>query len=445
MSVLIVCPTGFLVHQYKSKLPDIDGIDNIRVDTIQGVLNYKRPGADSKVTWTPPSALKRIDLILMDEACQYADTEFLRFVQSVTEQPHRPFTGIVADFQQLQPIESGARTAAYCRQFETVELKTVYRTSDEQHLIFLNRIRVEQPERRHLTDYCGDRHWRNDTMEECVARGLKLQEERGHPFAWLTCTNKGSSEVCQAALRLQGIGAEQLAKGYPCDPTTQSPLNIIAKPGLIIRLSRNFDKQRGFVNGALAVICESLRGNEIFTAKLIGTGNMVLLHPYEERGEKFLPCCYGYATTIRRAQGADLVHGAIYFEQFKRPATRGYAYVACSRFKSRGGCYLFGKMRRSDFLPVGADKDTEQLERGDESEDSGASDYSGGLEHVGGFENALRENDSESEDSGASDYSGGLEHSGGFERALRENDTDCLSGRDDGPDEGTIHADFLPL
>ena len=123
MSVLIVCPTGFLVHQYKSKLPDIDGIDNIRVDTIQGVLNYKRPGADSKVTWTPPSALKRIDLILMDEASQYADTEFLRFVQSVTEQPHRPFTGIVADFQQLQPIESGARMAAYCKQFGTVQLK----------------------------------------------------------------------------------------------------------------------------------------------------------------------------------------------------------------------------------------------------------------------------------------------------------------------------------
>ena len=222
MSVLIVCPTGFLGHQYKSKLPDIDGVENIRIDTIQGVLNYKRPGADSKVTWTPPSALKRIDLILMDEASQYADTEGKRFLQSVREQPHRPFTAIVADFQQLQPIDSGREFVAYCKGFETVELKTVYRTNDEQHMIFLNRIRVEQPERFHLTDYFGDRHWRHDTMEECVARGLKLREQRGEPFAWLTCTNKGSSEVCQAALRLHGICDEQLAKGYPCDPTTQS-------------------------------------------------------------------------------------------------------------------------------------------------------------------------------------------------------------------------------
>ena len=70
MQVLIVCPTGNLVHQYKSKLPDRDGIENIRVDTIQGVLNYKRPGADSKVTWSPPSALRRIDLILFDEGSQ---------------------------------------------------------------------------------------------------------------------------------------------------------------------------------------------------------------------------------------------------------------------------------------------------------------------------------------------------------------------------------------
>ena len=120
-----------------------------------------------------------------------------------------------------------------------------------------------------------------------------------------------------------------------------------------------------------------------------------------------MPCCYGIATTIRRAQGGDLFHGAIYFEQFKRPANRGYAYVACSRFKAREGCYLFGKLRRSDFLPAGAEKETEQLERGYESEDSGGSDYSGGLEH-----------------------------------AFRESDSDFLSGLDDGPDEGTIHADL---
>ena len=73
MQVLIVCPTGYLVNQYKSKLPDVPGAENVRIDTIQGVLNYKRAGRDSRITWTPPSALRRIDLILLDEGSQYED------------------------------------------------------------------------------------------------------------------------------------------------------------------------------------------------------------------------------------------------------------------------------------------------------------------------------------------------------------------------------------
>ena len=133
-----------------------------------------------------------------------------------------------------------------------------------------------------------------------------------------------------------GITEAELATGYLCDPSTKSELRILARPGLLIRLSRNFDKQRGFVNGALAEVCEALRGNSIFTARLVGSGNMVLVHPMEEQGAIFLPCCYGYGSTIRRSQGADLDLGCIYFDQ-KMSARRVYGYVAASRFKSRAG------------------------------------------------------------------------------------------------------------
>ena len=47
------------------------------MDTIQGVLKYQRPGADGKVRWAPPTALRRIDLILLDEGSQYEDSAFL--------------------------------------------------------------------------------------------------------------------------------------------------------------------------------------------------------------------------------------------------------------------------------------------------------------------------------------------------------------------------------
>ena len=133
-----------------------------------------------------------------------------------------------------------------------------------------------------------------------------------------------------------------------------------------MRLTRNLDKSRGFVNGALCIVKEKLDGNGYFIAKLLGSGNYVLVHPMEEGGERFLPCCYGYATTIRRAQGASLSLGCIYFDQ-KKCAGRGYGYVAASRFRTRGGCYLYGHMRRTDFLPVGGKSGDEVLERGYDS------------------------------------------------------------------------------
>ena len=66
--------------------------------------------------------------------------------------------------------------------------------------------------------------------------------------------------------------------------------------------------------------------------------------------------------------------GCIYMDQRKRAAGRGYAYVAVSRFQSRAGCHWYGKLRRSDFLPVGEEKEDEVLERGVESESTGESD-----------------------------------------------------------------------
>ena len=67
----------------------------------------------------------------------------------------------------------------------------------------------------------------------------------------------------------------------------------------------------------------------------------------------------------------------IYFEQKKYPAGRGYAYVAINRFRTRAGCHLNGNLRRSDFLPVGEDKEDEQLERGYHSLNSSDSEHDG--------------------------------------------------------------------
>ena len=90
-----MCPTGALVYSFKSRLPDTEGVENIRVDTIHGVLAYKCPGADGREQFAPPSALRRIDLFLVDEASQYDDREWMNFFTSIREQPHAPYVVVV--------------------------------------------------------------------------------------------------------------------------------------------------------------------------------------------------------------------------------------------------------------------------------------------------------------------------------------------------------------
>ena len=369
LTVLIVCPTGALVTGIKLLLPQFDGVDRIHVDTIHGVLKYKRT-KDNNVQWAPPSAFRQYDVVFCDEASQYDDREWKRLYQTLREQPHLPYCVVVADFQQLQPVSGGGLCWKFCQQMPFVELKTVYRSLDETHNLFLNRIRDKQVPKADLQEYFGERHWYDYSLSECVQYGLELAKEKKTVFTWLTATNRGSNDVCKAALAAVAVTMEDLEGGYRCDPTSKSNLKILARPGLVLRLSRNLDKQRGFVNGALAVVCESLLGNAVFIARLLSTGNLVLVHPLEEGGDSFLPCCYGYATTIRRAQGASLDMGCIYFDQHRHHAGRGYAYVAVSRFRTKAGCFLYGKLRHTDFLPVGPDREDEVWERGVHSESS---------------------------------------------------------------------------
>ena len=126
------------------------------------------------------------------------------------------------------------------------------------------------------------------------------------------------------------------------------------------------------VNG---IQCKDATGVSVFTARL-STGGMVLVHPIRIGKQVFLPCCYGYATTIRRAQGSSLHLGALWFDHCY-PPERGYGYVGASRFRSRQGLFLYGRIRRSDWTPVGPQKDDWALRRGCDSMSS-ESDHDSG-------------------------------------------------------------------
>ena len=127
--------------------------------------------------------------------------------------------------------------------------------------------------------------------------------------------------------------------------------------GVVIRLTRNLDKERGFVNGATGKIDNVLNEDRtIFTVVLEGTKQRLLVHAISDGGVEFLPCTYGYATTIRRAQGSSLTLGALYFDH-SYPPERGYGYVGTSRFRRAEHIYHFGFIRRTDWLPVSMKQD----------------------------------------------------------------------------------------
>ena len=64
------------------------------------------------------------------------------------------------------------------------------------------------------------------------------------PHAWQTNTNAGAAEVRRAALGIRGIDDDALAHGHLPDPASKSTLRILARPAIVIQLTRNFDKQR---------------------------------------------------------------------------------------------------------------------------------------------------------------------------------------------------------
>ena len=364
--VNILCPTGTLVHAYNDRLPDVP---NVTVETIHSGMHIR--DNDKVVDYAPPSRLRKVDVFLLDEASQIDDDVACKFAQAIKELPQKVIIGIAHDFKQLQAVggvQNAMRTiCASCEPHNTFVLKTVHRTADPGLLAYLAVIRLVQPTRQFLYQYWKRRRWRGDLVS-CVRRGLKIAETTGKPFKWFTVTNQGTNEVNRAGVavwaethRIEDLphfvckGERKLWKDGMGD--------MVIAPDLVIRLTRNMDKPRGFVNGACGYVQDVFPRENAFTL-LLTTGVLLLVHPMTEKIDgvnyTFLPCTYGYATTIRRAQGSTEDSGCLYFDHCY-PPDPGYGYVAASRFRTQLHLYLYGKIRRTDWIPVDVDQDDAQL------------------------------------------------------------------------------------
>ena len=66
----------------------------------------------------------------------------------------------------------------------------------------------------------------------------------------------------------------------------------------------------------------------------------------------------------------------LYFDHCKAP-DRGYGYVGASRCRNAAGLYYVGRLRRTDWLPIGGGDSDEESERGSASDAESVDPYDG--------------------------------------------------------------------
>ena len=414
-NVLVPCPTGVLVHGYRARVPDDE---RITVETIHSSFCIFRTH-DETVKYSPPTRLRRYELIILDEASQVDDEVTRRVFLAITELPQKPFVTIAADFQQLAPVSGGGLMRAMCDRWCTITLCSIHRTSDPVLLAFLAESRLEQPQKSTLLKFFRGR-WLGHDLDYAVRYGLRYGQAHDCIFSWLCVTKGGVERVNAAALRHLGIQSEHPDFLYGDPKAGAGRINISV--GVVLRLTRNLDKSRGFVNGAIGKVVQVLADHTSIIE--LTSGTRILLHPISVNGTAVLPCAYGYATTIRKAQGASLVAGALFFDH-SYPAERGYGYVGASRFKTQAGLHYFGSIRRSDWLPR-RERDGQQVDRSIESESEDSQDREDD-ENYQSSEDSRMSDDADTSDTDESDDE--------FDHELRR-----LS-RYDGIDDGSMHEE----
>ncbi|CAE7482276.1 Usp17ld [Symbiodinium sp. CCMP2592] len=367
--VLIAGPIGLLVAMYKLKLP---ASDRLTMETIHSAFKITRL-ADS--AYIPPGRLRRYDVIIFDEVSQIDGQVWEDLKVALGELQPGPLIMFVGDFQQLQPVHGqpqlqldlDAQVAAGTVDRIDLQNHGFSRTIDPEMLEFLHIIRTQQPSRAQLESFFLDRQWPNKP-EQAAARAKAWENANGKNFMFLTVTNKAADTLNRARLSMDFPREASLldqGAGIPGEAN-----NVILAQGMRVRLTYNVNKDDGFVNGNTGTVRLVLR-RDVFVMQS-AQNTSILVYPITLKGRKHLPVVYGYATTMRRAQGATLEGIGLWFDR-RRP-DRGYAYVGTSRAKQKLSVFHVGRLRQTDWLPVGLPREDEHTQLSGLSESTDAED-----------------------------------------------------------------------
>ena len=331
------------------------------------------------------SAWKKIDVLIIDEVSMMSQKifEILNSIGQKVRKDTRPFGGLQVifsgDFYQLPPVarEEDQADIAFC--FESldwpttfpvvVQLKKIFRQTDETYTTILNQIRVGKLFKSSLeilTPHIGkplpdtfvptillprrrDAEMINARELEKLPSEKKIYTLSKAEILPEQAKKQAKQQPAQAQAKQQqqepAISAEQHEMEYNfLMNNIMADKEIVLKKGAQVMCIANIDMESSepIVNGSQGIIIDFV-GNLPLVQFNSGARRTVGFHTwnsetYPSIGVKQIPLIYAWAITIHKAQGVSLDMAQI--DAGSNIFECGQTYVALSRIKSLQGLYL---------------------------------------------------------------------------------------------------------
>jgi hypothetical protein len=377
---VVVAPTGVAainaggvtMHSF-FQLPFGPFIPVMQRNTVDGSTDQYTLFKNIRISDEKRELFRDLELLIIDEVsmvrCDMLDATdaILRYFRKM---PHTPFGGVqvlyIGDLFQLPPVMPDAQWSLLREYYSSpfffdskaveqaapvyIELKKIYRQSQQSFIDILNRIRNDQAT--------------TEDLETLNARnGASLQ--KGAKYITLTTHNHKADRINSDELeRLPGkvvvfkgnVEGDFPEKALPTDPVLQ------LKEGAQVMFIRN-DKseERRYYNGKLATVISA--NNEGVRVVLEGSKEELLLeketwdnirYSYNQEKESIdeeklgsftqYPIRLAWAITIHKSQGLTFQHAIIDAGESFAP---GQVYVALSRCTSLDGLVLHSRITPS--------------------------------------------------------------------------------------------------
>jgi ATP-dependent DNA helicase PIF1 len=320
---------------------------------------------------------KKIDVLIIDEVSMMSQKIFDildQVGQQVRKSPGRPFGGLQVvfsgDFYQLPPVDDkqseDPTASAFC--FESpqwaatfpvvVQLKKIFRQTDQVYTGILNRIRVGKLNKSSLetlTAHIGKTlpatfvptillpRRREAELINAVELEKLPSEKKIYALSRVDTLPEKAQQ--QQLLILKQLSAEQRDMEYNfLTNNIMADKEIVLKKGAQVMCIANIDMESAepIVNGSQGIVVDFV-GNLPLVQFNSGARRTVGYHTWNSEtypaiGVKQIPLIYAWAITIHKAQGVSLDMAQI--DAGSNIFECGQTYVALSRIKSLEGLYL---------------------------------------------------------------------------------------------------------